>query len=526
MNNLWRKKIKNQILIQQLSEADKNDIRENIRKTHTNRKNIVWQTKPEEVFELFLNAFTKEFGPHTQYMSRATAENFRIQMSLSLEGIGATLQNDNNYTIVRKIVGGGPADKAGELKSDDKIIGVGQTLDSIEDVTGWRLMDVVNQIRGKKGSTVYLKRFIGGDISSKPDVISIVRDVIQLKDSAAKIEYQKIKDRTFAVVELPLFYANYKDKSKGLTTSNDVRKLLLTAQKEHDIDGVIIDLRGNGGGYLPEAINLTGLFIDKGPVVQVQSKGEDADVYRDTQPGAVYDGPLAVLVDQNSASASEIFAAAIQDYGRGIVIGERTFGKGTVQEVKPLTRPQKNKASSTLKFTTQQFFRINGESTQVRGVTPDIELDIGNRGEYGEGKLDKALPWSKISEAEYDRSKIPGIIALNEMHLSRSSASPAFKFLKANSQLQENSLNVKAVHLNKSKRQEWNDNLELSRLNLINEYRKTLGLKSVNKDTIKDSNKDLPYEDKHWDRIYQNESALILNDFLDINQEQNFITQR
>jgi len=526
MNNLWRKKIKNQILVQQLSEENQDKVYENIEKAHTNRTNIIWQTKPEEVFELFLNAFTKEFGPHTQYMSRTTAENFRIQMSLSLEGIGATLQNDNSYTIVRKIVGGGPADKAGELKADDKIIGVGQTKDSIEDVTGWRLMDVVSQIRGKKGTTVYLKRFIDGDISSKPDVISIVRDVIQLQDSAAKIEYQKVKDRTFAVIELPLFYANYKDKSKGLTTSSDVKKLLLNAQKEHDIDGVIIDLRGNGGGYLPEAINLTGLFIDKGPVVQVQSKDESADIYRDTKSGTVFDGPLAVLVDQNSASASEIFAAAIQDYGRGIVIGERTFGKGTVQEVKPLTRPQKNKASSTLKFTTQQFFRINGESTQVRGVTPDIELDIGNRGGYGEGKLDKALPWSQIDEAKYNHRKVPGILALHEMHLSRSSKSPAFKFLKANSKLQENSSNVKVVHLNKSKRQEWNNSLEKNRLNIINEYRKALRLKPVNKDTIKDSNKDLPDEDKHWDRIYQKESALILNDFLDINEVPNFITQR
>jgi len=458
-------------------------------------------------------------------MSRVTAENFKIQMSLSLEGIGASLQSDNNYTVVRSIIAGGPADKAGELGNDDKIIGVGQSLDSIEDVTGWRLMDVVKQIRGEKGSTVYLKKYTDGDVSSVPEVISIVRDVIQLEDNAAKLEYQKVDNRTFAVIELPLFYANYKVRSHEPKTSSDVRKLLVKAQEEHDVDGVIIDLRGNGGGYLGEAIDLTGLFIDEGPVVQVQSADSSTYTLEDDDSGVAYEGPLAVLVDQYSASASEIFAAAIQDYGRGIVIGKRTFGKGTVQEVKPLAKAQKNNASSTIKFTTQQFFRINGDSTQLKGVTPDVEIDSGDRDEYGESKLDKALPWSKISKAEYKQQYVPSLLALNEMHLSRSSQSAAFKFLKANAELQEKSLNLKSVPLNKIQRQNWNELRENNRVGLLNEYRKTLKLKPVTKESIKDSNKDLPDEDQHWDRIYQRESALILNDFIKINHLQKFAKQ-
>jgi len=366
MNELWRKKVKNQILIQQFSNTPEADIRQNIKDSYTNVSNIVWQNKPEEVFELYLNALTQEIGPHTQYMSRVTAENFRIQMSLSLEGIGASLTSDNAYTVVSKILPGGPADKSGLLKAEDKIIAVGQSSDDIKDVTGWRLMDVVKQIRGKKGTEVFLKKFNGGDVSSAPETISITRDVIQLEDNAAKLEYQEVNGRTFAVIELPLFYANYRAFSTLPNTSNDVRLLIEKAQKEKNIAGVIIDLRNNGGGYLGEAIKLTGLFIDEGPVVQVKATGYAPKILSDDDAGTAYDGPLAVLVNQNSASASEIFAGAIQDYGRGIIIGERTFGKGTVQEVKPLSKPEKGKAQSTIKLTIQQFFRINGDSTQVR----------------------------------------------------------------------------------------------------------------------------------------------------------------
>jgi len=514
LNNLWRKKVKNQALIQQFSDTPKDQINKNISKAYANISNIVWQNKPEEVFELYLNALTQEIGPHTQYMSRVTAENFRIQMSLSLEGIGASLTSDSTYTVVNKIMPGGPADKSGLLKAEDKIIGVGQSFDGIEDVTGWRLMDVVQKIRGKKGTNVFLKKFNGGDVSSTPETISITRDVIQLEDNAAKLEFQKVQNKVFAIIELPLFYANYRVRSTLPNTSNDVRLLIEKAKEEENLAGIILDLRNNGGGYLGEAIKLTGLFIDKGPVVQIKESGYTPHILKDTDSGTVYDGPLAVLVNQNSASASEIFAAAIQDYGRGLVIGERTFGKGTVQEVKALSSPEAGKAQSNIKLTIQQFFRINGGSTQVKGVTPDIKLSIGDRGSYGERELDNALPWSKIGHAEYNANTIIGIQSLNNWHRARAKISPAFNYLRASNKLQKENTQITVVPLNKKSRKKWNTMREAQRLNIVNQYRESLNLNPITKDSLSKITDDLPDKDKHWDRIYQRESALILNDYI------------
>lgn len=519
MNDIWRKNIKNSVLTQMLDGTAQEKIKENLEKRYTRNTHIIWQTKPEEIFEIFFNAYMKELGPHTQYMSRVTAENFSIHMSLSLEGIGASLQSENDYTVVRKIIVGGPANKDGQLSVDDKIVGVGQSENNIEDVTGWRLMDVVKQIRGKKGTIVYLKVVSSDDVGSPAKVISIVRDVINLEDNAAKIEYQKVNDKTFAIIEIPSFYAKRNRKETGemniVSTSKDVQNIIQQAKDAGSIDGLIIDLRGNGGGYLAEAINLTGLFIDEGPVVQVQDPTQKAEQLNDDDSGTVYDGPLAVLVDKNSASASEIFAGAIKDYGRGIIIGENTFGKGTVQTTQPLEAKQANAARSTIKFTIQQFFRINGDSTQVRGVEPDITLNTGDvNDEFGEGSLDNALPWAKISPADYSAQTIKKAKTLQNQHELRTKDNPAFVFLKNINKMRVQNQDIKTVPLSKKARELWFNQRENERINNLNIYRKSLNLSLVTAETLKDSDKDLPDGEKHWSRILQKEAANILNDFI------------
>lgn len=510
MNDLWRKRVKNAIIVQKLDKTAENEIRSSLRKRFARQSNIIWQTKPEEVFEFYLNSLMREIGPHTQYMSRITAENFRINLSLSLEGIGASLQSENDYTVIRKVIAGGPASKSGKLSIDDKIVGVGQSEGNIEDVTGWRLMDVVSKIRGKKGSSVYLQ-ILSADSppGSTPQTISLVRDVINLQDSAAKLEHQEINGKRFAIIEVPSFYGS-RDKNAP-TTSKDVKRLIKESQSTGKIDGLIIDLRNNGGGFLSEAINLTGLFIDTGPVVQVQHFNGQSIRLNDKNKGSVYDGPLAVLVNKTSASASEIFAGAIKDYNRGIVIGERTFGKGTVQ-----TRTNSRTVGSSLKYTIQQFFRVNGESTQVKGVEPHITLDAGNRGDFGEGTLDNALPWTKIAPADYATYTLDSNInMLSQLHLNRATQSAAFTYLKQSAQQRQKNSEIKVVSLAENKRSSFTKEQETTSITQLNAYRKSLDLPLIDSASLRDANKDLPDGDKHWDRVFQKEAAFILNDFLE-----------
>ena len=294
-----------------------------------------------------------------------------------------------------------------------------------------------------------------------------------------------------------------------------LKDLLMKLKLLGKIDGLIIDLRGNGGGYLREAINLTGLFIDKGPVVQVQSSNEESVQLNDRNSGTAYDGPLLVLVDKTSASASEIFAGAIKDYGRGIIVGERTFGKGTVQTTQPLKRTKPNEVSSTLKLTIQQFFRVNGESTQVKGVEPDIVLDTGNRGDFGEGMLDNALPWAKISSALDSQSAITtNLNELNQLHLDRAQNSAAFTFLKQTALQRKVNSDLKIVSLAQDKRTAFANDQEKKSIDQINNYRGSLDLPLIDSSTLSDANKDLPNGDKHWARVFQKEAALILYDYL------------
>jgi len=520
LDEVWRQRIKNDTLQQIMAETPISEVRENLKRRYQRQRDVTFQLKADEVFEWFMNAYTKELGPHTQYMSHVTAENFRISMSLSLEGIGAALNTDQDYTVINRIIKGGPAEQSGTLSPEDRIVGVAQEGEEIINVIGWRLMDVVQMIRGDKGTKVTIQYLPNGSTpGSPPESIELVRDVIQLEDQAAKLTQVEIPDgntnKLFSVISIPSFYSNSgqaRTGTKYTATAHDVAKLLDEIE-DTDSQGLIIDLRGNGGGYLNEAINLTGLFIPQGPVVQVVQHNRKRAVLKDKNSAVAYDGPMVVLIDRYSASASEIFAAAMQDYGRAIVVGERSFGKGTVQRVAPLRYGKKVDHESQVKFTTAQFFRVNGGSTQHKGVTPNIMLNSGNEDEeFGERAYDNALPWSKTQAAVYDYTSFSDDLMrhLHARHLDRSETSPAFNFLRENSERRARNKDIKMLSLNIEERQAEADRLEAESLSQLNTYRKSLGLEPVDAETRKDN--PLPGEDEHWNMVYHNEAAKILLD--------------
>ncbi|MCP3675960.1 MAG: tail-specific protease, partial [Gammaproteobacteria bacterium] len=391
--------------------------------------------------------------------------NFDIDMKLSLDGIGAVLQSEDVYTKIVRLVPKGPADKTGEVKADDQIVGVGQGEEPLVDVIGWRLDDVVDLIRGKKGTVVRLEVLpnkSGADANTK--IVSITRDTVKLEEQSAKAEVIEVvrNDKTirFGVIDIPKFYidfqAMYKGKPDYKSTTRDVRKLIKELE-EQKVAGIIIDLRYNGGGALIEATQLTGLFIDKGPVVQERSYQNEISVRGDPDAGTLYDGPLAVLVNRSSASASEIFAAAIQDYGRGIVLGEQTFGKGTVQVIQSLDKRKKAEEASMgqLKFTFSKFYRINGESTQHKGVIPDIAYPSAFSGDdFGESSQKNALPWDTISPVDYlPVANITNFFPLlKDAHINRITTDKEFRYLidDINEYLEHN--DDKSLSLNFDKR--------------------------------------------------------------------------
>lgn len=445
LDELWRKRVKNDILSLQIAGKDPDEITDTLSKRYKGISRRTGQINSEDVFQMAINAYTTSIDPHTAYFSPRTSENFKIRMSLSLEGIGAVLQTENEFTLVREIVPGGPADKGGKLHADDRIVGIGQGQDGeVVDVVGWRLDDVVDLIRGKKGTFVKLEirpKKSGPDGPVK--LISIERNTIKLEEQAAKISTLEVGDGADAlhigVINLPTFYMDFEARTRGdddyRSTTRDVRRLISEVDKE-SFDALIIDLRGNGGGSLSEATDLTGLFIDIGPVVQVCNSQGRVQLERDTDRGIAYGGPLAVLVDRNSASASEIFAGAIQDYHRGIVLGEPTFGKGTVQNLVDLNRfdDTMDGKLGQLKATIAQFFRIAGGSTQHKGVIPDITFPTAlSADDHGERALENALPWDKIAAARFKpvANDIDEITMLRELHESRVAVDPAFQAVLA-----------------------------------------------------------------------------------------------
>ncbi|MGH8122912.1 MAG: carboxy terminal-processing peptidase, partial [Rudaea sp.] len=413
LNDIWRKRVKNDWLRLKLAGKDEAKIRETLDKRYSSYVERIQQLNSEDVFQTFLNSYAMAIEPHTNYLGPRQAENFDIAMKLSLEGIGEVLQRDDDYTAIREIVPGGPAAMSGKVKIGDRIVGVGQGESGpIADVIGWRLDDVVDKIRGAKDTTVRLE-ILPADAGQdgKHVLVALVRKKVVVEEQAAKSSIIETKDggvtHRIGVITLPTFYQDFDAHRRGdknyKSATRDVAKLLADLKKQK-VEGVVIDLRNDGGGSLNEATDLTGLFIDKGPVVQVRSADGRVTEEEDEHPGMVWSGPLAVLVNRNSASASEIFAAAIQDYGRGLIIGEPTYGKGTVQNLLDLDQMHGNEKPTygELKMTIAQFFRVNGGSTQLRGVTPDIKFPItGDFDQNGEQSYDNALPWTSITAADY-----------------------------------------------------------------------------------------------------------------------------
>lgn len=410
LNEIWRQRIKNDLLSLKLTGKADAEAREILRKRYRTLQSSAWQLNSDDVFQLFINAFTTAIEPHTAYFSPRSSENFDISMQLSLEGIGAVLRNENGeYTVVQRLIPGGPAALSNEIRAEDRIVGVGQgTTEQIIDVIGWRLDSVVDLIRGPRNTVVRLEILPGSmSLDGATKIVVLTRDRINLEQRAA-FGYT-IGDTTLqarvGVISLPSFYVDFNAQAKGLkdyrSTTRDVKGILDGLMAE-DIDGLVVDLRGNGGGSLQEALSLTGLFIDSGPVVQTRDARGRIEISTDPEPGVVYDGPLAVLVNRSSASASEIFSGAIQDYRRGIIIGEVTFGKGTVQNIIDLNRLHRGDQDlGKLKTTIAQFFRINGGSNQYYGVEPDVVFPIPTRLDYGERTLDNALPWSSVEPLDY-----------------------------------------------------------------------------------------------------------------------------
>ena len=409
--DLWKKELKYQWLNLKYSGESNSTIRGALAKSFTNRLNLLNRQKPEDAFQAYMSAVTTSFDPHTSYFSPDEYENFQIDMSRSLEGIGAKLQTESEYTVINEIIPGGPVYKSNLLKKGDKIIGVGQgTTGEIVDILGWRINDVVKLIRGKKGTLVRLNTLPASQGGRGPaKIVQLLRDKVDLEEQAARKSILQQNGMKIGVITIPSFYLDFEAQQKNSgtynSTSRDVARILNELNTEH-VDGVVIDLRDNGGGSLEEAVNVTGLFIAHGPVVQVSNAAGGKMVLRDEDRHKLYSGPLALLVNRYSASASEIFAAAIQDYGRGVIIGERTFGKGTVQSLIKLKRPfaffGKKPELGEMKLTIAKFYRISGGSTQHKGVVPDIAMpSMIDTSIIGEDTSTSSLPWSTTSKAFY-----------------------------------------------------------------------------------------------------------------------------
>ncbi|MCC7411720.1 MAG: carboxy terminal-processing peptidase [Gammaproteobacteria bacterium] len=490
LDELWRKRVKNDVLSLRIAGKDPQEIHKTLATRYDGLERRTLQLNAEDVFQVFINAYTTSIEPHTAYFSPRTSENFRIRMSLSLEGIGAVLQGEEEYTLVRQVVPGGPADKSGRLHADDRIVGVGQgDSGEIADVVGWRLDDVVDLIRGPKGTTVRLQVLPKSSGPEGPTkVVAITRNKIELEEQAAQkktIDVQIGPSKVhLGVIELPTFYLDFEARAAGdkdyRSTTRDVRKLLVDL-KNDGVDGIVIDLRSNGGGSLTEATELTGLFIETGPVVQVRSADGRIQVERDTDPSVEYGGPLAVLVDRNSASASEIFAGAIQDYKRGIIIGEPTFGKGTVQNLVDLNRLDRlsEDGLGQLKATIAQFFRIAGASTQHRGVVPDVIFPTASYADdEGERALDNALPWDQVKPARFvlAKSHLGALAGALSLHQRRIANDEGFKVLIEEAQNLKDVRARKTLSLVESTRRAEQERAKAEHSERENRLRAALGL--------------------------------------------------
>lgn len=493
LDDLWRKRVKNDAVGLMLTDKTWEEAREILRGRYEQVLKRFAQVKSDDVFETFMNAFANTMDPHTSYYSPRNSEEYRIQMSLNYDGIGATLQIQDEYVAVINVIEGGPAALDGTLKPKDRIIGVGQGEDGeIVDVVGWRLDEVVDMIRGPGGTTVRLQILPGGTApGSPPTVIPLVRDKVKLEAQAARkdrIEVEREgKLHRIGVITVPSFYQDYNARASGAreytSTTADVRRLTLELVDE-GIDGLVLDLRNNGGGHLSEATAMTGLFLPGGPIVQLRDTSGRVEVLEEQATGAVYGGPLAVLVNRFSASASEIFAAAIQDYGRGVVIGQQTYGKGTVQNLYPLDRyaPGADPRFGQLTLTIGKYYRVTGESTQHRGVVPDIVVPSPvDTHMVGESSRKTALPWDQIRATRYtpEGDLDQAISLLATEHGRRRAVDPDFHFLLDDIDAIDERRNRKSVSLNIEARREETRRFEEQRLARENERRAAQGLDPV-----------------------------------------------
>lgn len=469
---LWERRLKASVLSMKLNGKELTEIQELLTKRYRNRLKQTNQVRPEDAFQTYVNAFASTYDPHTQYLSPRNSENFNMSMSLSLEGIGAVLRMEDEYTSVVRLVKAGPADKANELKPSDRIIAVGQGKSGkLIDVVGWRLDDVVELIRGPKDTLVRLEIDSGDEDTSPSRTIEIVRNTVKLEEQAAQKKLMTLNDGSrdikIGVIEVPTFYADFaamrSNQEDYKSTTRDVKKLIEELKSE-GIEGLVMDLRDNGGGSLQEAQSLTGLFIRSGPTVQVKTTRRNPNVYADNDGLITWEGPMAVVVNRLSASASEIFAGAIQDYQRGIIVGTQTFGKGTVQTIVPLRRGQ-------LKITQAKFYRVSGESTQHQGVIPDIEFpNIFDKNRIGESALDDALAWDTIRPAMYSQSNdLRSVLGLlRNRHIDRVADNPEFTYLRALSKRSEQNRNRTHLSLNEAVRIQEKEEDDSWRLGLEN----------------------------------------------------------
>ena len=506
LDSYWDKRVKYDELSLSLSGKDENQIRETLTKRYNRVLKTIEQSNNEDAFQVFMNAFAREIDPHTSYLAPRKKRDFDTEMSLSFEGIGATLSQQDDYTVIMSFVTGGPAEKSKSIAVGDKIIGVGQSNSPIEDVIGWRLDDIVDKIRGPKGTVVKLEILPAGN-NSKPKVIELTRDKIHFEDREAKLNIVDNQRGKVGVIDIPSFYMGLTDK---------VESLLLEANKAK-LQGLVIDLRNNGGGSLAEVISLTGLFIDYGPVVQVRDNLQKVIVYDDKNKGIEYTGPIVVMVNRYSASASEIFAAALQDYGRAVIVGETTYGKGTVQTSRNIAYQTDARLHPNwpelggVQYTVQKFYRINGGSTQLKGVEPDIEMSKTKYDdETGERFLDNALPWDKIPSSEYlTLTNIKTILPyLKSEHLARISNNPEFVYIDQDiKELNDKKDRRYIVSLNKKNREAEQKSYEDRDLKRMNERLAREGKPPITK------LEDLPKDYKQPD-AYLNESVEILLDLI------------
>lgn len=527
LNEIWRKRLKSSILNLKLSNKDDNEIKELLTKRYKNQLSRTLQTNSDDAFQTYINALTYTYDPHTQYLSPRSSEDFNIHMSLSLEGIGAVLQREDEFTKIVKLVPAGPADKSGLLAPADKIIGVGQgRKGEIVDIVGWRLEEVVRLIRGPKSSVVKLEIIpSGSDLETGTKTIEIVRNTVKLEEQSAQksilnIEHEN-KSLKVGVIDIPTFYLGFKELQAGKkdyrSTTKDVIRLIKELKEEH-IDALIIDLRNNGGGSLQEANSLTGLFINKGTTVQVKYADGRINSMIDDIPGVLYDGPMAVVVNRMSASASEIFSGAIQDYGRGIIVGGRTFGKGTVQSLIPINKGQ-------LKITLAKFYRVSGESNQHKGIIPDIAYpSLLDNEEIGESALENSLPWDTIASQSYfkntDMSSYFPI--LEKKHKSRIETNPDFIHLNGQINLLAEIRNKSFVSLLEKERLAESYRIENRQLELENQLRKSKGLSLLkNIDELDEEEREnaLSKDKKKPNAFLLKEAALILADLTTILQQ-------